>query len=59
MRKDDLLRVRHMLDAVHNAMRFAEGKSRSDLDRNLMLTFTASKKASADCFYENVGVILD
>lgn len=31
MRKDDLIRIRHMLDAAREAMGFAQGRSRTDL----------------------------
>jgi uncharacterized protein with HEPN domain len=39
MQKDDLIRMRHMLDAARNAMTFAAEKSRTDLDQNPMLMF--------------------
>jgi uncharacterized protein with HEPN domain len=39
MQKDELIRIRHMLDAARNAITFAEGKGRSDLDENPMLMF--------------------
>ena len=35
--KDDMVRVRHMLDFAHKAVRFNKGKSRADLDSNEML----------------------
>ena len=31
MRRDDLIRLRHMLDVGRNAMTFAAGKNRTDL----------------------------
>lgn len=34
MRKNDLIRVRHMLDAACEAMSFARDKTRADLDEN-------------------------
>ena len=34
MRKDDLIRIRHMLDAATEAMSFIKDKNRSDLDRD-------------------------
>ena len=38
MRKDDIVRLRHMLDAVREAQGFAVTRSRSDLDdRQLLL----------------------
>jgi len=39
MQKDELVRLRHMLDAARNAMTFVEGKGRTDLDQNPMLMF--------------------
>lgn len=35
--KDDVIRIRHMLDFAQKAMQFNKGKSRSDLDRDEML----------------------
>jgi hypothetical protein len=32
MRRDDLIRIRHMLDAAKEAMAFAKGRTRKDLD---------------------------
>lgn len=39
MRKDDHVRLRHMLDAAREALRFAQGRKRTDLngDRQLVL----------------------
>lgn len=37
MRDDDLVRLRHMLDAASEAVDFVAGKSREDLDRDRML----------------------
>lgn len=31
MRKDDVIRLRHMLDAAEEALLFARGRSREDL----------------------------
>lgn len=36
MRNDDLARLRHMLDAAREALQFAEGRTRADLDSNRM-----------------------
>jgi uncharacterized protein with HEPN domain len=36
-KKDDLIRVRHMLDFARKAVQFNKGKSRADLDSNEML----------------------
>ena len=33
-KKSDIVRLRHMLDAAEKAVRFAEGKTRPDLDRD-------------------------
>jgi uncharacterized protein with HEPN domain len=37
MRKDDLVRVRHILDAAREATAFVEGRSRTDLAADRML----------------------
>ncbi len=37
MRKDDLVRLRHMLQATNEALNFAKGRSRHDLDDNRLL----------------------
>jgi uncharacterized protein with HEPN domain len=39
MPRDDEIRVRHMIDAIEAALRFAEGRRRSDLDSDEMLLF--------------------
>jgi uncharacterized protein with HEPN domain len=39
MQREDLLRIRHMVDAVNAASRFVEGRSRADLDSDEMLLF--------------------
>ena len=39
MRREDRIRLRHMLDATNAALRFVEGKRREDLDRDEMLLF--------------------
>ena len=43
MRKDDLIRIRHMLDAAGEAVIFAHDKTRTDLDKNRMLTLSIIK----------------
>jgi uncharacterized protein with HEPN domain len=43
MRRDDQLRLRHMLDAANEAISFACGKSRCDLDSDRMLTLALVK----------------
>ncbi len=37
MRKDDRIRLRHMLEAAQQARAFARGKSKVDLDNDLQL----------------------
>ncbi|MFQ5789484.1 MAG: DUF86 domain-containing protein, partial [Acidobacteriota bacterium] len=44
MRKDDEVRLRHMLEAAQEAMTFASGKSRSDLDVDRMLALSLIKE---------------
>jgi uncharacterized protein with HEPN domain len=39
MRREDAIRLRHMLEAAEEAARFAAGVSRGDLDTNRMLAF--------------------
>ncbi len=36
--RDDLVRLRHMLDAAHKARRFVQGRERSDLETDEMLS---------------------
>ncbi|MDO8724093.1 MAG: DUF86 domain-containing protein [Syntrophales bacterium] len=43
MRKDDAIRVRHMLDAAREALSFAEGKSRRTLPSDRMLILALIK----------------
>jgi uncharacterized protein with HEPN domain len=59
MQEDDLVRLRHMLDAGRKAVSFSEGTGRSDLDADSMLAFAlmkaieimgeAATKVSHDC----------
>ncbi len=39
MRKDDAIRLRHVLDAAREAIGFAAGRTRADLERDRMLVF--------------------
>jgi hypothetical protein len=39
MRPDDRVRLRHVADALSAAIRFTEGRSREDLDKDEMLAF--------------------
>jgi uncharacterized protein with HEPN domain len=43
MRKDDTVRLRHMLDASNEALVFVAAKTRSDLDENRMLVLALVK----------------
>ena len=43
MRKDDLARLRHMIEFAQGARRFAEHRSREDLDHDQMLTLALIK----------------
>lgn len=43
MHNDDCIRVRHMIDAGREAISFASGRCRDDLDRNRMLTLAIVK----------------
>jgi len=43
MREDDTIRLRHMLDAARQAVEFAQGRSRADLDRAPMLMLSLVK----------------
>ena len=36
--KDERIRIRHMLDAAHKALEFTQGRTRSDLDTDEMLS---------------------
>lgn len=43
MKKDDLIRLRHMLDAANDAVAFAANRERQDLDKDRMLTLSLVK----------------
>jgi uncharacterized protein with HEPN domain len=43
MRRDDLIRLRHMLDAAREALGFAQGRNRPDLDHDRMLVLALVK----------------
>ncbi len=43
MRQDDVIRLRHMLDAAQEATPFARGKKREDLDHERMLVLSVVK----------------
>lgn len=44
MDERDLVRLHHMLDAAREALTFASGKTRADLDDNRMLTLALVKE---------------
>lgn len=43
MRKEDRVRLRHMLDAARQAVEFSEGRNREDLDADSMLVLALMK----------------
>lgn len=43
MRKDDEIRLRHMLDAAHEALSFVRGRKRCDLDNDRQLVLALIK----------------
>lgn len=43
MHKDDAIRLRHMLDAAHEAMGFVQGRTRADLQNDRMLVLSLVK----------------
>lgn len=43
MRKDDDIRLRHMLDAAREAVEFVRGRTRTDLDRDRQLVLALVK----------------
>jgi len=43
MRKDDAIRLRHMLDAAEEALGFAQGRKRQDLDHDRMFVLALVK----------------
>ena len=43
MREDDMVRLRHMLDAAHEATGFAQGRARTDLDSDRKLVLALVK----------------
>lgn len=43
MFKDDLTRIKHMLDSANEALSFINNKSREDLDQNKMLVLSLVK----------------
>lgn len=43
MRRDDIIRLRHMLDAARQAIAFVQGRTRASLDDDPMLTLALVK----------------
>jgi len=43
MRRDDLIRIQHMLDSAREALGFVSGKERGDLEKNRMMTLSLLK----------------
>jgi uncharacterized protein with HEPN domain len=43
MRKDDFIRIRHMLDSAREAISFIKDRKRSDLDKDRMLVLSLIK----------------
>ena len=44
MKPEDLIRIRHMLDAINEALDFTKGKNREDLAKDRMLTLAIIKE---------------
>lgn len=44
MRRDDAIRLRHMLDAALEALQFVRGRKREDLDRDRQLVLSLVKE---------------
>jgi uncharacterized protein with HEPN domain len=66
MRKDDRIRLQHMLDAANEALTFIQGKNRADLDIDRMLVLSlireleiigeAASKISAETRSQNTSI---
>jgi uncharacterized protein with HEPN domain len=66
MRKDDRVRLQHMLDAANEALTFIQGKNRADLDIDRMLLLSlireleiigeAASKISAETRSQNTSI---
>jgi uncharacterized protein with HEPN domain len=66
MRKDDRIRLQHMLDAANEALTFIQGKIRADLDSDRMLVLSlireleiigeAASKISAETRSQNPSI---
>jgi len=44
MRKDDRIRLQHMLDAANEALNFTRGRTRRDLDNDRMLVLSLARE---------------
>ena len=66
MRKDDRIRLQHMLDAANEALTFIQGKIRTELDNDRMLVLSlireleiigeAASKISAETRSQNTSI---
>jgi uncharacterized protein with HEPN domain len=66
MRKDDRVRLQHMLDAANEALTFTQGRIRADLDNDRMLVLSlireleiigeAASKMSAETRSQNTSI---
>lgn len=66
MRKDDRVRLQHMLDAANEALTFIQGRIRADLDNDRMLVLSlireleiigeAASKISAETRSQNTSI---
>jgi uncharacterized protein with HEPN domain len=54
MRRDDAIRLQHMLDAAHEAIEFAQGRTRVDLngDRKLVLALVKDIEIIGEAAYQ-------
>ena len=61
MRKDDTIRLRHMLDAAQEAMGFVQGRTRADLndDRKLVLALVKDIDIIGEAAYQVAEIARD
>ena len=52
MSKHDVIRLRHMIDAIDEAMAFVRGKDRKSLDQDRMLVLALIKDIDTDFDFE-------
>jgi uncharacterized protein with HEPN domain len=55
MRKDDRIRLRHMLDAAREAIEFAQNSRRQDLDSDRKLTLASNTSSSNTSNWKTVS----